>query len=250
MTEQLSQPELPNFITLLSESFHNNGFLQFLNHWQNVVYSLIAVFLLLIFTYFAIRKLSLVPNKIQNFAEMLVEIVDNFVCGILGPQGRTYTPFIGTLFLYIVFMNILGLIPFMKSPTTSWSTTLALGICVFCYVQYTGFRTMGFRGYLDHMAGRPRGIIAFSIFLPIMIFLLHIVAEFIRPISLSLRLRSNIWGDDLLLAVLANFGLKGLPLLVLNMLSGLMVAVIQAVVFCLLSTIYFALVLTQEEQEE
>ncbi len=248
MTEQgLSQPELPNFITLLAEAFHNNAFLQFLHLWQNVVYSLIAVLLLAIFAYLATRKLSRVPGKIQNFAEILVEGIDNFICGILGPQGRTYTPFLGTLFLYIFLMNALGLIPLLKSPTTSWSTTLALGICVFLYVQYTGFRTMGFRGYLDHLAGKPRGIIAFSIFLPLMIFLLHVVAEFIRPISLSLRLRSNIWGDDLLLAVLAGFGLKGLPLLVLNILSGLMVAAIQAVVFSLLSTIYFALVLVHEE---
>jgi F0F1-type ATP synthase membrane subunit a len=77
---------------------------------------------------------------------------------------------------------------------------------------------------------------------------LHTVAELVRPISLSLRLRSNIWGDDMLLAILAGFGLKGLPLLLFNTLLALMAAAVQACVFCLLTTIYFALVLNHENE--
>jgi F-type H+-transporting ATPase subunit a len=249
MTGQVnSYPELPNLITVLLGFFPCNEFLRFLGHWQNVFYSLIAVAILSIFAYRATRKTSLIPGRLQNFAEMLVEGLDDFICGILGKEGRKYTPFIGTLFVYILLMNILGLIPLMKSATASWSTTLALGMCVFFYVQYTGIRRMGLFGYLDHLAGRPRKALAFSVVLPLLLLVVHIIAELIRPISLSLRLRSNIWGDDLLLAVLAGFGLRGLPLLVLNTLSGLLVAVVQAVVFCLLSTIYFALVLTRQEE--
>jgi len=78
-------------------------------------------------------------------------------------------------------------------------------------------------------------------------FFLHIISELIRPISLSLRLRSNIWGDDMLLAVLAGFGLKAVTLLFFNTLLTILAAVVQACVFCLLTTIYFALVLTHEE---
>jgi F-type H+-transporting ATPase subunit a len=123
-----------------------------------------------------------------------------------------------------------------------------LAICVFCYVQYVGFKELGFWGYIDHALGRPRGIIAFSVFIPALMFVLHIVSELVRPISLSLRLRSNIWGDDMLLAVFASFGLKGLPLLLFNSLMAIVVALVQTLVFCLLTTIYFTLILSHEEE--
>ncbi|MDP3789716.1 MAG: F0F1 ATP synthase subunit A, partial [Candidatus Omnitrophota bacterium] len=206
-----------------------------------------VVALLALFAYLATRKVSFIPNRLQNAAEMIVGAIDDMVCGILGPDGRKYTPFIGTLFLYILGMNLLGLIPFMKSPTSDWSITLGLSICVFVYVQYTAIRTMGFLGYADHLAGKPRGVLAFTVILPLTTFIVHLLSEFIKPISLSLRLRSNIWGEDIMLAVLAGFGLKGLPLLFLNTLMALLTAVVQALVFTLLSTIYFALVLTKEE---
>lgn len=247
MTEATQQFELPNILTLLAEAYKDNAVFVFLDRWQNVAYALIVVAALVLFAYLASRKIMSIPGKLQNVAEMAVGGIDDFVCGILGPQGRQFTPFLGTLFLFIFGMNLIGLIPFMKSPTTSWSTTLALGLCVFFYVQATAVRSMGFLGYLDHMAGKPRGVMAFSVVLPVMLFVLHVLSELIRPISLSLRLRSNIWGDDLLLAVLASFGLKGLPLLLLNTASALLVALIQSIVFCLLSTIYFALVLSHEE---
>jgi F-type H+-transporting ATPase subunit a len=98
--------------------------------------------------------------------------------------------------------------------------------------------------------GKPRGFLAFTLFIPVIMLILHIVSEIIRPVSLSLRLRSNIWGDDMLLAFLAGFGIKGLPLLLFNGLITILASLVQAVVFCLLTTIYFALILTGEEDEE
>jgi F-type H+-transporting ATPase subunit a len=105
---------------------------------------------------------------------------------------------------------------------------------------------MGLVGYFDHLAGKPRGAIAFSAILPVFFFALHVISELLRPLSLSLRLRSNIWGDELLLAMLTGFGFKGLLILFWNTLTTLLTATIQAVVFCLLSAIYFALILTEE----
>jgi F-type H+-transporting ATPase subunit a len=135
----------------------------------------------------------------------------------------------------------------MKSPTSSWSTTLALALCVFVYIQYAALKELGAVGYVDHMMGRPRGILAFSVFIPLIMFFLHIVSELVRPISLSLRLRSNIWGDDMLMAVLAGFGLAGVPLLLFNLFLIIIAGLVQALVFSLLTTIYFALVLAHEE---
>jgi F-type H+-transporting ATPase subunit a len=100
---------------------------------------------------------------------------------------------------------------------------------------------------MDHLAGKPRGALAFTIVIPVMMFVLHLITELIKPVSLSLRLRSNIWGDDVLLAVLGGFGLTGFPLLFFNTLMALLTAIVQALVFCILTTIYFALVLPEEE---
>jgi F-type H+-transporting ATPase subunit a len=244
-----AQHELPNLVSLLADKIGRATHLgQQVYLWENVIFSFLIVFIISLIVYLASRKQKIIPDRLQNALELVVGGLDDFICGILGEKGRRYTPFIGTLFIYILFMNLFGIIPFMKSPTASWSTTLALALCVFFYVQYTAFRELGFLGYLDHMMGRPRGILAFSVFIPAMMFILHIVSELVRPISLSLRLRSNIWGDDLLLTVLAGFGPVGVPLLVFSTLLAILAAVVQAVVFSLLTTIYFALVLTHEEE--
>lgn len=243
-----SPAELPNIITIFAQKFPASPLAKYLVAWENPIFSLVIIAALSFVFFTATRRCMTIPGRMQNFFEMVVGGIDDFVCGIIGPKGRSYVPFIGTLFIYILAMNLSGLVPFIKSPSTSWSTTLALAICVFFYVQYAGFKELGFLGYVDHALGRPRGIVAFSVFIPLMMFIMHIVSEFIRPISLSLRLRSNIWGDDMLLAVFAGFGLKGLPLLIFNSLMAIVVSLVQALVFCLLATIYFTLVLTHEEE--
>jgi F-type H+-transporting ATPase subunit a len=241
--------ELPNLITFLADKFSGSGFSKYISLWENIIFSIIIVCIISTIAYLASRRNKLIPDRLQNACEVVVGGLDDFVCGILGPQGRQYTPFIGTLFIYILFMNLFGLMPLMKSPTSSWSITMGLALCVFIYVQYAAVRKMGILGYLDLMMEKPRGFLAFSVFIPLMLLILHIVSELVKPISLSLRLRSNIWGDDMLLAVLAGMGLKGLPLLLFSTLLAILASVVQAVVFSLLSTIYFALVLTHEEEK-
>ncbi|MBF0478837.1 MAG: F0F1 ATP synthase subunit A [Candidatus Omnitrophica bacterium] len=240
-------PELPDILRLLAELYPHNPVLHQLYVWENLVYSFLIIGVLLVITFFATRKMTLIPHKFQNAIEAVVEAIDNFICGIMGPKGRKYTPFIGTLFLYILLMNLSGLIPFIKSSTTSWSTTLALALIVFVYVQYTALKEQGFLGYMYHMAGSPKGGMAWSVILPVFLFCLHVLAEFIRPLSLSLRLRSVMSGDETLLAVMAGFGFKGFLLLFLNNIMAVLTAVIQALVFSLLTTIYFVLALAHDE---
>jgi len=248
MSPDTGVQELPDIFAILADKFSGISFLKFIYLWENVSYSLIIVLILSVLSFFACRRKSLVPGRLQAAAELVVGGLDNFICGIMGPSGRKYTPFIGTLFIYILFMNLSGLIPFFKASTGSWSTTMALALCVFFYVQYTAIKELGFLGYLDHLAGKPRGVLAFTIVMPLFMLFLHIITELIRPVSLSLRLRGNIWGDEVLLGLLSGFGIKGLPLLFFNMLMATLTAVVQATVFCLLTTIYFALVLNHEEE--
>jgi len=233
--------ELPNLVNL---------FVPALRSWENVIFSLIIACVIVIFGCLASRKGKLIPGRLQNMAEIIVGGLDDFICGIMGPQGRNFTPFIGTLFIYILLMNLSGLVPFFKAPTSSWSITLGLALCVFIYVHYAGFRRLGFLGYVDMMAEKPRGFMLFSVIFPLLMFCLHLISELVRPISLSLRLRSNIWGDDLLLAVLAGFGIKGVPLLLFSSFITIIAAVVQAVVFTLLATIYFAFIIIETEEKK
>jgi F-type H+-transporting ATPase subunit a len=240
--------EFPNMLSILAEKLEGQPIARFLLQWENIIFAVFVIALLAAVSYFATRRMKMVPARLQNAAETFVEAADDFVCSVLGPRGRKYTPFIGTLFLYILGMNYLGLIPFFKSPTADWSMTMGLALIVFVYVQYTALKELGLFGYCDHLMGKPRGIMAWTIIMPIFMFVLHVFGEFVRPFSLSLRLRSNIWGDDMLLAMLAGFGWKGLPVLLFNTLFVIMAATIQAVIFSLLTLIYFALVLVHEEE--
>jgi F-type H+-transporting ATPase subunit a len=240
--------ELPTLVTIIAEAFHSAPWSGHLLVWQNLIYALFVVFILAIIAIAAASKHSLIPGRLQGAVEVYIGTIDDFVCGILGPSGRRFVPFIGTLFIYILFMNLIGLVPFMRSATSSLSTTLALALCVFIYVHFSAIKELGFLGYLDHLMGKPRGIVAISVILPLFMLFMHIVSELIKPVSLSLRLRSNIFADDMLLAALSGFGLKGLPFLFFSMFIVVIAAVVQAVVFSLLSTIYFAIFLVHDEE--
>ncbi|MBI5869293.1 MAG: F0F1 ATP synthase subunit A [candidate division Zixibacteria bacterium] len=254
-------PELPNVITLLSHYFHDSPFIQFLHHWENVVFAFTVAIIISIVAWAATRNRGLLPGKLQNFLEMVVEGLDDFFAGILGPEGRKYTPFLGTLFIYIWCMNMFGLIPGMMSPTggpNGINTTIALAVCVFLYVQYAGLRKQGIKGYVDHLMGSPRDTVQWILVplnLPI-----HIIGELAKPLSLSLRLFGNITGEDVLLAAFVGLGVMamsfmhspvGIPLELPFIFLALLTGTIQALVFTLLSTVYFSMMLaTHEEHAE
>lgn len=214
---------------------------------ENLLFSILAGSFISFIFCLASRRQKLIPGRLQAFAEFAVGSIDELFFQVLGKNNRKYLPFLGTLFIYILVSNLMGFIPLMKSPTASLSTTFALSLCVFIYVQYTAARQFGLRGYLDHLMGSPRGAIASTVVIPLFMLALHILTELIRPVSLALRLRSNIFGDELLLSAISGSGFFWLPLLFFIMLLSIIAAVVQALVFTLLSAVYFALVLPDEE---
>jgi F-type H+-transporting ATPase subunit a len=249
--------ELPNFITVLHHYLVGTSVGDFLHKWENVIFSLLMAAFMCLIAYIATRKPQLVPGKLQNVVEFFVESLSNFIVGVLGEQGRKFVPFLGSLFLYILCLNLFGLIPLMKSPTANINQTVALAICVFGYVQWTGIRANGLLGYIDHLAGQPRNVIGF-ILIPLML-PLHIVEEFAKPLSLSLRLFGNITGEDILLYIFVVLGVGilsftklpiGVPLHIPFIFLALLTSFIQALVFMLLSTSYFLLMLPHHEGEE
>ncbi|MBD3217325.1 MAG: F0F1 ATP synthase subunit A [candidate division Zixibacteria bacterium] len=250
-------PELPHFIEFL-HIYLTGPFVNFLFEYKDVIFGFLVLIFMCAIAMRVYAKRSLHPGKMQNVVEMIVEGFQNFFISILGDKwGRHYTPFLGTLFMYILLMNWFGLIPFGKSATANWATTAPLAIIVFLYAQYTGIRRMGVMKYLDHFAGEPRSVITWVLVplnLPI-----HIIGELAKPLSLSLRLFGNITGEDVLLAAFTGLGVMvlafigspvGIPLQLPFYFLALLTSTIQALVFTLLAAVYFSMMLPHEEHEE
>lgn len=250
-------PELPNWITVLNHFFHENVVIHFLHNWEGMVFAyLIAGFIILV-VYLAMRNPTMVPGRLQSVVEMTFDGLTNFLTGVIGPQGKAYVPFLGTLFLYILCMNLSGTIPLSKSPTASANTTVALALCVFVYVHYIGVRRNGPWGYAKHLMGSPKSAVEWA-FVPIM-FPVHILGEIARPVSLSLRLFGNVTGEDVLLYAFTSLGVAalafihlpiGIPFQVPFLFLAFLTSFIQALVFTLLSTIYILLMLPHDHEEE
>ena len=207
---------------------------------------LVAIIMVALGAAFA-RNLRQVPKGFSNLGEWLAESMRNFTVGIIGPGGEKHVPIVGTVFLYILLMNLIGLIPGFHSPTSNITITLALGASVFIYVQYWAIRNNGPGGYFRHFMGPSLGGKFPELFW--LIGPIEIISEIIKPFTLAIRLFGNIFGEDVILIVLAGlagtlagtaFGFVPLhfPIMFLAMLTGL----VQATVFSILTCIYLALV--------
>ena len=248
---------LSNWVKLLADAFAPSAFSEFLVHWEKVIFSLIVVTLIGTFAIWVSRRIERVPSRPQLFLESLVLALDGLVCGVLGPSGRAYTPFVGSLFIYILVSNLFGLVPLQNSTTSFLTTTVPLALSVFLYVQWVGIKQNGIKGYFYHLMGSPKelfGWILVPLNLP-----LHVLGEFIKPLSLSFRLYGNVMAGHILLGVFVMLGIQmlkplhlpiGVPLHFPFLFLEIMVGVIQAFVFTLLSTVYIAMMLPHDEGHE
>jgi F-type H+-transporting ATPase subunit a len=251
-----AQHELPNIITILNDTLIGGTTVgDFLHHWENVIFSMGVVVFLIVIARLAGRNPQMIPSGLQNVTEMVVEELEKFIVGVIGPRGRKFVPFLGTLFLYILFMNFAGLVPGLKASTSSVNQTVALALVVFVYVQFTALKENGVVGYLDHLAGSPRSGLQWA-FVPLML-PIHVIGELAKPLSLSLRLFGNVTGEDILILIFVGLGVTimsfshlpiGIPLQLPFIFLAILTSTIQALVFMLLSTIYFAMMLPHEEE--
>ncbi len=245
--ENVNDFESPNIISLLVQYLSGMQGKSFFERFENVIFSLMAMGILGVFIYLASRKISLIPGRWQSSVELLVEGINHMFGELLGTHGKKFIPLAGTLFIYILCMNLLGLIPLMKSSTSNLSTTAALAICAFGCFLYTAIKEEGISGFLYHLAGKPKGDRWLIVFMWFFIFPIEVITVFIRPITLSLRLQGNISSEDLILSLLAHFGFGGALVLPFMTLLALLAAVIQAFVFSFLTTIYLASIINEEE---
>ena len=198
--------------------------------YSHITYTWLVMLILIASAFFLARKVKLVPEKGQNFFEVLIDGLETFMVEITGPEGRFFFPYIATIFFFILVSNLIGLIPGFFSPTANLNTTLALALCTFVVTHAIGIKFHGVK-YIKHFCGPVWWLI------PLM-FPIELIGHLARIMSLSVRLFGNIFGKEMVLAIL--FGLGGLYLAPLPiMFLGILVCFIQALVFMLLSTMYF-----------
>lgn len=248
-------PEIPNLITLVTHFMPDGPAVHFLHTWENAIFAVVIVLLVGVLFSLAARRLAMRPGRGQTFAEMVITGLENLVCGVLGQKhGRKYLPFLGTLFIFILAMNLAGLVPGLKSPTSRFEMTFSLALCVFFCVQWTAVKSYGFFGYIYHLMNEPKDPVGWAL-APLMFFI-ELVGEIVKPVSLSLRLFGNIMGEDTLLGVFVMLGALmmawshlpiGVPLHLPFVLLAIIFSTVQALVFTSLSMIYIYTKLPHEE---
>lgn len=252
LTETASHgyPEAVNWVKLLADALGPSAFSDFLIRWERAIFSFFVVSLIACAAFFVSKRARLVPSRSQVLAELLIGGLNGLVCGVLGPCGRAYTPFLGSLFIYIFISNMFGLIPLQNSTMAFLTATAPIAVCVFLYVQWIGIAKNGPLGYLYHMCGSPKDVFGY-VLVPLNL-PLHFLGEFIKPLSLAFRLYGNIVAGHILLAVLLALGVKmleplrvpaGVPLHFPFIFLEILIGTIQAFVFTVLSTVYIAMML-------
>jgi F-type H+-transporting ATPase subunit a len=213
-----------------SKLFEVMGFDHFAHNYH-VIYTWVVMIVLFVLAWLATRSVTLIPGKAQNFLEVLLSGMEEFMVEVAGEESRWFFPIIATIFIYVLVCNLFGMIPGFFPPTADLNTTASCAIPVFIFTHYIGVKYHGAK-YYKHFMG-PIWWLA-----PLIV-VIEVIGHFARILSLSFRLFGNMAGHEIVLAIL--FGLAGLFLAPLPLMAlGIFVSVVQAFVFFLLSIIYFS----------
>lgn len=200
-----------------------------------VAFSWIATIFILVIAIMVKTSVKLIPSGVQNVVEVVAEFFLNLVESTIGHMGRHFFPFIATIGIYILVCNFLGLIPGFEAPTSNLNTNAAMAIPVFFATHIYGVKVHKL-GYIKHFVGPMRSIAALP--LMILMFIIEVIGHLARPLTLSVRLFGNMTAKHMILLILGILVPWIIPTAILCL--GVLVSVIQAFVFVLLSTLYLA----------
>ena len=214
------------------------------------IVSIVTIVLLFLLT----RGRAMVPGRAQNFIEWVWEQIEGFGMSLSGPAAKPYIPLFAGFFLYILLSNWSGLFPpigkivHLRGPTSDVNITIGLGLTAFVYFEYQGFRQLGFVGYLskffpfgEFRKGIGAGIIA------VFVGLIELLLEFVKPVTLSMRLFGNIYGGEVALGVMTALTVAIIPMALIAL--ELMLNLVQALIFSTL-TLMFTLSAIEDHGDE
>ncbi|HEY4345043.1 MAG TPA: F0F1 ATP synthase subunit A [Parvibaculum sp.] len=207
---------------------------------NSALWMIIAAGLITLLTVVGMGKRSLVPGRLQSVAELSYEFVANMLRDNVGDAGKRFFPLVFTIFMFVLFTNMLGMVPYSFTVTSHIIVTFALASFIFLGVTFVGFAVHGWH-YFGLIV--PKGVPA--VMLPLLV-VIELISYLTRPISLSVRLFANMMAGHTMLKVFAGFviamGWYGgfLPLAFMVAFTGLeiLVAFLQAYVFAILTCIY------------
>ena len=215
----------------------------------------IVMAIVLLGSYLMVRGSKLIPGRGQNVFEWFYEFLSDFGLGIAGPTARPYIPLFAAFFLLILFCNWSGLIPpvgrveELRAPTSDLNVTLGLALVSFAYFEAQGFRRLGVAGYLgkffpiyEFKNGIGAGGIA------MFVGLVELMLEFVKPITLSMRLFGNIYGGEVALGVITALTIAFIPVALISL--EVLLNAIQALIFSILTLMFIVLAIESHEHEE
>lgn len=218
---------------------------------------LIAVAALIIYPKWKNVSENVIPEKsfnLRTFFELLIEMLASFCDDVIGPHGRQYLPFVGTLFIFLFILNLMGLIPGFLPPTEVWVTGTCLAVISFIAFNYYGFQAHGW-AYLKHFVapvsagGLKNPIAKVLIFLALFAFQLlfvsvELISTAVRPVTLAMRITVNMTADHLVLDTFSNLVPYIVP--IIFMLFGIFVSFVQAFIFTILTMVYIGMAVTHD----
>lgn len=216
---------------------------------------LLISIILLVVMILATRRRDLHPGRIQNFVEWAWEGLHGFAKGMGGTAAEKYVPMFAAFFLLILAMNWSGLIPIvgrvegLRAPTSDLNITVGLALVAFCFFHIEGVRRLGIKGYLskffplyEFRNGVGAGVIA------MFVGLVELLLEFVKPLTLSMRLFGNIYGGETALAVLTALTIGVLPVALYGL--EVMLTFVQALIFSTLTLMFVIAAVESHHHEE
>jgi F-type H+-transporting ATPase subunit a len=184
------------------------------------------------------------PGKLQIVFEDAIGGLVGMLQDIVGPKGPVYISLVGTIGIFILVANLIGLIPGFMAPTSSINVTLGCALTVWAYYHYQGVKEQGVFSYVKHFAAPPGA----PLFIAPIMFPIEIISHFSRVLSLSLRLFGNIFGEELVILILFSIVPFVVPLPM--MFLGLITSTLQAFIFVMLTMIYLGGAVAAEHGHE
>lgn len=231
--------------------------------------TILLITILLIGLCMAVSRARLIPGKFQSLMEVLYEQIASFITSIVGTQekARIIIPYVGALMVYLLVANLLPMmpgisgfyiildgehVPLFRGATTDFNTTFGLALAVIVIMQLVGMKEQGILGYLSHfiqikqvVKGFRKGVGEGSVaIIGFLVGLIEIISELAKMLSLSLRLFGNLFAHEVLTVILLGAFAFGVPAIWMGM--GVLVGVVQSIVFVALVTVYYSLVLKKE----
>ena len=198
---------------------------------------------------------KLIPGRAQNLFEFAYEALHDFGVGLAGPKARPYIPIFIAFFLLVLFDNWIGLVPpvgkieQLRAPSSDVNITIGMALISFTIFHVEGFRRLGVRGYLGKFFpfgafrhGLGAGVIA------VFVGLIELMLEFVKPVTLSMRLFGNIYGGEVALGVMTSLTIAFIPVALIGL--EVMLNAIQALIFSVLTLMFIVLAIEGHHDEE